>query len=243
MNRDKCLWAVPAWGCGLRFQGLQRSSVGEGGCGCSKPEQNSWGGGRRGSWPGAAAGEGRAGPWSHQPCRLDQTNIPLGGPQGATFRTSRGRDRAPGLLSTAPQTDLRWGGGGMVVGRQGRVFAAPPSQGRPAVTNPGDQNRFPQLKPLSQGEAETYLPLIGLSSCQLSHKPQGQAVPTQGQSCTRKLGLLFQLAQPQASQVGGPCGRFGSHLGPMPGPGPRYGMVGVRGSRGTTQEMDDCVSA
>lgn len=41
--------------------------------------------------------------------------------------------------------------------------------------------------------------------------------------------------QPQASQVGGLYGRSGSPLGPIPGSGPRYELVGVRGLCGAAQ--------
>lgn len=224
---------------------------GRGGCGCCRPEQNSWGGGRRGSWPRAAAGEGRAGPWSHQPHRLDQTNKLFQGPQvhsrkDAAFRISRGSDRVMGLLSTAPgsqhgafhsPTDLQRGWG------QGSVHRLPLPHREGLLSQIRGTRADPLSLNLSQGEAHTYLPLIGLSSRQLSYKPQGQGH-------THPRAELYQEAGTSVP------------VGPAPGK-PGWGSVwevwvtsgshsrlwaqvrdgGRLGLTWDHPEMDDCVSA
>lgn len=83
----------------------------------------------------------------------------------------------------------------------------------------------------------TYLPLIGLCSWQPSYKPQGQDHTHPRAELYQEVGTCVP-AGPAPGQPGwgGLCRRSGSHVGPIPGSGPRYGLVGERGLCGAAQE-------
>lgn len=113
---------------------------------------------------------------------------------------------------------------------------------RLSQTAPWGLNRSNQPEPLVEGEkgGPSYLFLIGLSSWQLSCKPQGQEHTHPRAELYQEVGTCVPLlAQywPQANQVRGLCGRSESLLGPIPGSGPRSGLVGVRGLCRAAQEQ------